>query len=215
MTWFPRIRRRLSFANVTSALALFVALGGTSYAAITLPRNSVGPAQIRTHAVHKSEIDRGAVGRWEILANGVDRSEIRRDAVGPSEVRGNAVSSDEIADGTLEAADLSGAARTALNGVTFRAAYRADGTAAGGNAKAITHTAGSGVYAIDLGQDVSACQYAATVGGVKSGTTIEPPATDARLVTASPSTDASKVIVTTAKADGTAIDSAFHLLVAC
>jgi hypothetical protein len=199
-------------------MALFVALGGTSYAAMTLPSNSVGSAQIRTHAVKKSEIGKGAVGRWEILSNGVDRSEIRRDAVGPSELRGNAVSSDEVADGTLQADDLSSAGRTALatlNGVTFRVASTAAGAAAGGNAKAIAHTAGTGVYTVDLGQDVSGCQYAATLGGVKTGTTIEPPAANARLVTASPSTDATKVVVSTAQGDGTPIDSAFHLLVAC
>ena len=186
-TWLTRARRRLSFANVTSAIALFVALGGTSYAAITLP-------------------------------NGVDRSEIRRDAVGGSEIRGNAVSSDEVKDGTLQADDLSTAGKTALaalNGVTFRVASTGGGGAAGGNAKAIAHTPNTGVYTVDLGQDVSACEYAATLGGVKSGATIEPPAADAGRVTASPSTDATKVVVSTAQSDGTPVDSAFHLLVAC
>ena len=50
------LRGRLTYANVTASLALFVALGGTSYAAITLPRNSVGPKQIRTNAVRSAEI---------------------------------------------------------------------------------------------------------------------------------------------------------------
>jgi hypothetical protein len=217
-TWLTRARRRLSFANVTSAIALFVALGGTSYAAITLPSNSVGSTQIRTSAVKKSEIAKHAVGAWEILPNGVNRSEIRRDAVGPSELRGNAVSSDEVQDGTLEAADVSSAGKSALaalNGVSFRVASTAAGAAAGGNAKGIAHTANTGVYTVDLGQDVSACQYAATLGGVKSGTAIEAPAATARLVTASPSADATKVVVNTAQADGTPVDTAFHLLVAC
>jgi hypothetical protein len=213
--WLTRARRRLSFANVTSAVALFVALGGTSYAAITLPRNSVGSAQIRTHAVKKSEVDKHAVGRWEILPNGVARSEIRRDAVGPSEIRGNAVSSDEVQDGTLQAGDISSAGRAALSGVSFRVASTAAGAAAGGNARAIAHTANTGVYTVDLGQDVSACQYAATIGGVKSGTAIEPPAANAEVVTASPSTDATNVVVTITDDAGAAIDSAFHLLVAC
>ena len=43
------LRSKLSFANVTSALALFVALGGTSYAA--LARNSVGTVQLKRGAV--------------------------------------------------------------------------------------------------------------------------------------------------------------------
>lgn len=215
-TWLTRARRRLSFANVTSAIALFVALGGTSYAAITLPRNSVGTSQLRTHAVKKGKVGKSAVGRWQIQTNGVDRSELRSHAVGPSEIRNNAVSSDEVQDGTLEAADISAAGRAALNGVSFRVASTAAGGAAGGNAKGIAHTAASGVYTVDLGQDVGACQYAATLAGVKSGATIEPPATAARFVTASPSTDATKVLVTVTQADGTTpVDSSFHLLVAC
>jgi hypothetical protein len=50
------IRRHVSYANVTATLALFVALGGTSYAALTLPRASVGAAQIRSGAVTPSKL---------------------------------------------------------------------------------------------------------------------------------------------------------------
>jgi hypothetical protein len=53
--------RKLTFANLTSALALFVAVGGTSYAAITLPANSVGPKQIKDHSVTARKIDRKAL----------------------------------------------------------------------------------------------------------------------------------------------------------
>jgi hypothetical protein len=53
--------RKLTFANFTSALALFVAVGGTSYAAITLPANSVGTRQIKDHSVTARKIDRKAL----------------------------------------------------------------------------------------------------------------------------------------------------------
>jgi hypothetical protein len=46
----------MRYANVTSTLALFVALGGTGYAALKLPRNSVGAKQIRTAAVRSAEV---------------------------------------------------------------------------------------------------------------------------------------------------------------
>ena len=36
------------YANVTATLALVLAMGGTSYAAYTLPHNSVGGLQIRS-----------------------------------------------------------------------------------------------------------------------------------------------------------------------
>ena len=50
-----RIRRHLSFANVTSLLALVFAMGGTGYA-LTLPRNSVGAKQLRADAVTSAEV---------------------------------------------------------------------------------------------------------------------------------------------------------------
>src|SRR6478609_4651775 len=37
-------------------IALFIALGGTGYAAIKLPKNSVGGAQIKAGAVGSSEV---------------------------------------------------------------------------------------------------------------------------------------------------------------
>jgi hypothetical protein len=55
------VRRRLSFANVTSMMALMVALGGTSYAAATLSKNSVGSAQIKSGGVAGSDIRSNAV----------------------------------------------------------------------------------------------------------------------------------------------------------
>lgn len=48
------MKRRLrapSPAFVLSLLALFVALGGTTYAAATLPKNSVGTKQLKKNAV--------------------------------------------------------------------------------------------------------------------------------------------------------------------
>ncbi len=42
---------RLTYANIVATLALFIALGGVSYAAISLPAASVGPRQLRTGAV--------------------------------------------------------------------------------------------------------------------------------------------------------------------
>lgn len=43
-------------------LALFVALGGSSYAAVKLPPNSVGPSQIRSNAITGVEIKNGSIG---------------------------------------------------------------------------------------------------------------------------------------------------------
>jgi hypothetical protein len=42
---------RINYANVTATLALFISLGGASYAAVSLPAHSVGPTQLKPSAV--------------------------------------------------------------------------------------------------------------------------------------------------------------------
>jgi len=198
------VRKRLSFANVTSMLALFIALGGTGYAAATLPANSVGKSQIRSSAVGKSEAATNSVGRSEVRSSAIGTSEIATNGVGSSEIKTNAVGSKEIRDGKVDVADLSPAAQ-AVNGVTFRAAAAADGTSPKGNAKTITRTA-LGVYSVDLGQDVSACQFVAGVAG--TGAT-------AGFATAVPGAATNLLTVNTFDGAGAAADRPFTLFVAC
>jgi len=50
------IRSRLTFANVVSCIALFVALGSGAYAATQLPKNSVGSKQIKKNAVNSAKV---------------------------------------------------------------------------------------------------------------------------------------------------------------
>ena len=53
------LRHRPSPAMVIGGIALTVALGGTSFAAVNaLPRNSVGTAQIKNGAVTKKKINK-------------------------------------------------------------------------------------------------------------------------------------------------------------
>lgn len=56
-----RVFRNGRYANVTATLALVVALGGTGYAAIKLPANSVGSKQLKPRAVTGSDIRINAV----------------------------------------------------------------------------------------------------------------------------------------------------------
>jgi hypothetical protein len=52
--------------NAVAYLALTIALGGTSYAAVEIPRNSVGADQLRVNAVGASELRAGSVRSSEI-----------------------------------------------------------------------------------------------------------------------------------------------------
>jgi hypothetical protein len=51
-----RIRRSISSAHVIAIIALMVALGGTGYAALRIPRNSVGTSQLKKNAVISSRV---------------------------------------------------------------------------------------------------------------------------------------------------------------
>jgi hypothetical protein len=68
--------KRISYANVTATLALFVALGGTSYAVTKLPRSSVGAWQLKTNSVRAAEIQRGAVRSSEIENRSIRLSDV-------------------------------------------------------------------------------------------------------------------------------------------
>ena len=57
------IRQRLTYANSMSTIAVMIALGGTSYAAIKLPRNSVGTQQLRSSAVTSAKVRNGTLLR--------------------------------------------------------------------------------------------------------------------------------------------------------
>ena len=85
-----KIRERLSYANVMATLAVFIALGGTSYA-LTLPRDSVGPEQLRANSVGRgdsaqrdgsSEIDDRSVRLRDISKSAQARFKARLDRGG-------------------------------------------------------------------------------------------------------------------------------------
>jgi hypothetical protein len=61
-----RIRHGLTFANVISLIALFVALGGTGYAAIKLPKNSVTSKTIKKGAVTNAKLGKNAVSSSKV-----------------------------------------------------------------------------------------------------------------------------------------------------
>jgi hypothetical protein len=234
-TLLRRVRGRLTFANTTSLLALFVALGGTSYAA-TVAANSVGSAQIRSGAVGTSEIRysgvrmqdirAGAVGKSEIGTGAVGQNEIRNDAVGPGELRKDSVRADEIQasavgtselqDGGVDLADLSPAAKAAFT--PQREAVTRAGIAAGGNATSVSRTS-DGAYTVTFGRDVSGCQSAATLAAVANAGTTDSPDVASR-IQVQPGPTATQVDVRTYLDDPAthvpAIhDEPFHLIVAC
>jgi hypothetical protein len=88
---------------VVASIALLVALGGTSVAAVNqLAANSVGTSQLKSNAVTTPKIKNSAVNASKIASN----------AVVAAKIAGNAITNAKIANGTIQPADLSAAAKT-------------------------------------------------------------------------------------------------------
>ena len=184
------LRERLTYGNVTATLALFVALGGTSYAVAQLPRNSVGSAQLKKSAVGAADIKRGAV------------------------------TSRAIRDRTVALRDISSRARTGLKGdkgdpgpagVAFRAVVNSGGGLVRGNAVTANHQGGSGRYSVAFDRDVSACVATATLSDAQNGPTLETTAPGRVTL----GVDGPRILVRTFAADGAVQDLPFSLMVAC
>ena len=167
------ISQRLSYANVTVTLLIFMVLGGTALAA-TLGKNSVG----------SREIERNAVKVAEIAKDAVRASEVRDGEIGAAELEDGGVGTAEIADQSVTAADLApgagGIASESNPGIQF-AVVAADGTLVRGSSS-VTGTdivnLANNTYRVSFALDVSACSYTATPQGSSSDDTpaVEPSA---------------------------------------
>ena len=83
-------------SNLVGWVALFVALGGTGYAAISIPRNSVGAAQIRNRSITPVKFNPSSIGgsvrAWAIIrANATLIASSRKPVVFASVVPGSYV----------------------------------------------------------------------------------------------------------------------------
>jgi hypothetical protein len=68
-------------AMVVACLALLIALGGTSYAAIKLPANSVGAKQLKKNAVTSLKVKSNAVTGAKVLNNSLTGADINESSL--------------------------------------------------------------------------------------------------------------------------------------
>ena len=81
-------RRHMTFANVMSVIAVFIALGGASYAAVNLPKNSVGTKQLKGKSVGTKQLKGNAVNSnkvkdFSLRANDFKKGQIPSGPTGP------------------------------------------------------------------------------------------------------------------------------------
>jgi hypothetical protein len=97
-----RFRPRLTYANVIASLALFIALGGAAMAA-GLPKNSVGPNQIKKGAVTAKAIRKQAVTAGKIAPKAVVAGKLGPNAVLPGNLGAGIIDSSKISAAAVTA----------------------------------------------------------------------------------------------------------------
>jgi hypothetical protein len=185
-----RLRRRLTYGNVMSSIAVFIALGGTSYA-LTLPRNSVGSRELRPRSVGASELRPGAVTSVDIRNRTIHLRDISlatraslRGVAGPPGPQGP-------------------------SGVTFFAVVNSGG---GVSPEGVgSSPVGINGRVISFRRSVADCAYSATLAKVSGGVIEDPP--PGASITVAPSNGG--VLVRTWDAANQPKGLPFHLIVAC
>src|ERR671910_16545 len=99
MNPYTLLSKRPSPAMVVACLALLIALGGTSVAAVTaIPRNSVGTPQLKKNTVVSAKVKNGSL-------RGADSP---RNSAGPPQLKKRGVVWSKGKNGSWRAADLAG-----------------------------------------------------------------------------------------------------------
>ena len=155
---------RPSPALVIAFVALFVALGGTGYAALALPKNSVDSKQIK----------RGAVNTSEIANNAVTGAKVRRGSLTASDFRTSSLPRGER--GPAGAAGPTGPAGSARAYGYVNADGTLDPASSKGNPTVSSHVAASGVYCIAIPRISSATSVMSVNLDFFGSATTEPPA---------------------------------------
>jgi Collagen triple helix repeat (20 copies) len=101
-----QLRLRCSYANVVATLALFCALGGTSYAAVELSKGSVDSEHLRDRAVRGRHIDVDAVTSSRIEDGSILARDLRRGAVRWEDLANRSVTSAKVRNYSLLARDF-------------------------------------------------------------------------------------------------------------
>jgi hypothetical protein len=92
-----QIRKRLTYANVVSSIALFLVLGGaTAFAA-----KKISSSEISSNSITTGKIKKEAVSRAKLKNASVDASKLAKEAVIADKLAKGAVTTDKLADSAV------------------------------------------------------------------------------------------------------------------
>jgi hypothetical protein len=181
-----RFLRRPSPSMVVACVALFVSLGGVSYAVAT---------------IDSADIVNGSIRNRDFKDGTLRGNEAKPDGFGPNAIKEQA----------LDATKLGQVPSAVVADGVFRHAVISDvGATVRGRGVASSAQTGPGQYQVIFDRDVRQCTYFATLGDESASG----PGTGQIAVT-SAATSVNGVRVVTRDSDGTQANRSFHLLVSC
>jgi len=137
-----RLRGRLTYANAMASVAVFIALGGSSYAAVMLVDNSVKSRHIAPGAVRASDVRHPAwravpfrpSGDWQPRGDPYAPPSFYRDVTGTVHLRGVVTTDSNLAGACFKNQFVTGAGVLFVLPPGFRPSHQADfQTMVGGN----------------------------------------------------------------------------------
>ena len=109
-----QLRKRLTYANVMSSIAVFLVLGGASaYAA-----KKIGSNQIKGNSITTGKIKKNAVTTGKIKKNSITTAKVKNGAMDGSKVKDGSLTGSDINSATLGTVPLATSA-TNVNGIAI------------------------------------------------------------------------------------------------
>jgi len=186
----------LTPSMAVALIALFVALSAGAYAAVTLPKNSVGATQLRTAAVTSAKVKDGS-----LKAIDFGRGQLPAGAAGAAGATG----------ATGATGPVGPAGKDGVTPSPPFAVVRDNGTLDRSNHIVSVNRGSAGLYVVKADRDISGCAFLATIGAAGTDGSFSGEISVERVNAAS----TASVEVKTRDSAGNAIDRAFHLAVIC
>jgi hypothetical protein len=99
---FTFIRKHSIFTNIMLILAVTLALGGTSYAASKLPKNSVGSKQLKPAGVKAADLHADAVTSSSVANGSLTGDDLANGSVRSEDLANGSVKSEDLASGVVK-----------------------------------------------------------------------------------------------------------------
>lgn len=205
-------------AMLVALLALFVALGGSSYAAITLSNNSVKSKHIAKGAVKRSDIGKNAVTAAKVANGSLTGADVKDQSLTPSDFSGSVQGPQgpQGVPGPQGERGLAGQDATKLFGYIRDSGSAGTATVEyGSGVTAVEDPAGNNTYTVTFARSLENCVVQAAQGiGRPSGTasTVGPVMPDVGLVFTG---DPNQAIVSFYNTTPAQVDTAFMIAAFC